>query len=192
MVLPGSFRLWPGLTVKLWTLNTRLKANRNTPGFVGINMMITEWQVWNKLNKVGLPPRCDFSLFGLYRSCLLWHWIKKCICFLFSLLWSGFIFLCGLYHRRKPLWDPGLLRWLDVVFMVKVINSSFWRKKKNFKMYIYVSVYMCALQKLGIYQYQLSETSFWSGGKLKREQKLLLLLCNCIELPCSSGCHHTS
>lgn len=131
MILPGLFKLWLGLTVELWTLNSRLKANRNTPGFVGINMMTTKWQLWNKLNKkVKWHPSCDFSLFGLCKSCLPWCWIKH-ICFLFSLLWQGFIFLCGLYHRKKSLWDPGSLRWLDVVFMAKVTNSKFWRKKSN-------------------------------------------------------------
>lgn len=59
-------------------------------------------------------------------------------------------------------------------------------------MYTYVCMYVPYIcKKLDIYQHQLTETSVWSGGELKREGKLLHLCCNSIELPCSSGCDHT-
>lgn len=105
MLLPGSFRLWPVLTLALWTL-TRPKGNSNIPRCVGISMMPTKWQLWKELKLEEDGVASWLWLFIVWPGLLLPPVMlnKARSFFLFSLLWYGFILLCGLY-----LWDAWLI-----------------------------------------------------------------------------------
>lgn len=124
MLLPGSFRLWPVLTLALWTL-TRPKGNSNIPRCVGISMMPTKWQLWKELKLEEDGVASWLWLFIVWPGLLLPPVMLNKAC-------SFFCFLCCdmalFFSVVSTSGMPGSLKWLDVVLMVAVTDCMFWGK----------------------------------------------------------------